>query len=273
MMPKCAHEHSSHALLRIPVRLTRCFVPGPLSGGATTVLPAGPSAHLGKVLRLRAGADLTLFDGRGGEYPAQILALARDGVHVSIGEHDPIEREAPVAVTLLQCLARGERMDWIVQKATELGVARIVPVSSEHCVVRLDESSAQRRQPHWQAVAISACEQCGRNRPPDIQAPVTLERACAQWASSGAVAQPRLVLDPAGQRSLASALTAPSVAAPPSLTLLVGPEGGLSARELALAQHHGFLACRLGPRILRAETAPLAALATVQALLGDLGDR
>ena len=136
MMPKCAHEHSSHALLRIPVRLTRCFVPGPLSGGATTVLPAGPSAHLGKVLRLRAGADLTLFDGRGGEYPAQILALARDGVHVSIGEHDPIEREAPVAVTLLQCLARGERMDWIVQKATELGVARIVPVSSEHRVER-----------------------------------------------------------------------------------------------------------------------------------------
>jgi 16S rRNA (uracil1498-N3)-methyltransferase len=255
-------------------RLTRCFIAGTLASGSERILPAGPSAHVAKVLRLRAGAALTLFNGEGGEFEAHIVALERDGVRVRIGPHLALEREAPVAVTLMQSLARGERMDWVVQKATELGVAGIVPVASEHSVVRLDESGAQRRQQHWQAVAISACEQCGRNRLPEIRPALPFEQACAESArkhSQGVY--PRLLLVPGAAQSLAFALQ--GLAEPPvaALSLLIGPEGGFSAQELVIAQHHGFIACRLGARVLRAETAPLAALATVQALLGDFGER
>jgi 16S rRNA (uracil1498-N3)-methyltransferase len=252
------------------MRLTRCFVPTALQSETTLWLPAGAAAHVAKVLRLRAGAALTLFDGRGGQYEAQILALGRHGVQVRVGAHEPIERESPLAVTLLQCLVRTERMDWIVQKATELGVAAIVPVASEHSVVRLDESSAQRRLAHWQAVAVSACEQCGRNRVPTVRAAVAFEAACAQAKGNGA----QLMLAPEAPRSLADAVHPLAAAAPVSaLSLLIGPEGGFSEAERAIARDCGFIGCRLGPRILRAETAPLAALATLQALLGDLSQR
>jgi 16S rRNA (uracil1498-N3)-methyltransferase len=248
------------------MRLTRCFADAPLASGTIVRLPAGPSAHVSKVLRLRAGALLTVFDGRGGEFEAQILAIERGGVQVRVGAHDTIEREAPLAVTLLQCLARAERMDWIVQKATELGVSAIVPVASVHSVVRVDASGAQRRASHWQAVAISACEQCGRNRVPVLQPAVPFERACAD--ASGAAG--RLVLDPQAAQTLTSAARALSATAlKPALSLLIGPEGGFSAPERATAMHYGFLPCTLGPRILRAETAPLAALAAIQAVLGD----
>jgi 16S rRNA (uracil1498-N3)-methyltransferase len=247
------------------MRLMRCFVAMPLASDSTVTLSVGASAHVAKVLRLRVGAALTLFDGRSGEFEGQILALERDGVRVRVGAHHAIERESPVAVTLLQCLARGERMDWIVQKATELGAAAIVPVLSEHSVVRLDEPGAQRRQQHLQSVAISACEQCGRNRVPAIKSPLTFERACAEAHDAGA----RLLLEPEGAQSLASVVNA--LTASTSVSVLIGPEGGLSAPELSMAQHHGFIGCNLGPRILRAETAPLAALATIQALLGDFG--
>jgi 16S rRNA (uracil1498-N3)-methyltransferase len=261
-------------------RLTRCFVAGMLTSGSERMLPAGPSAHVARVLRLRAGAAMTLFNGEGGEFEAHILAVEPDGVRVQVGAHRALEREAPVAVTLMQCLARGERMDWVMQKATELGVAAIVPVASEHSVVRLDESAAQRRQQHWQAVAISACEQCGRNRLPEIKSALPFEPACA--GDQREHPQPdyrRLLLAPGADRSLAAALNAPgtkALAGPApiaALSVLIGPEGGLSAQELASAQHHGFVACALGPRILRAETAPLAVLATIQALLGDFGER
>jgi 16S rRNA (uracil1498-N3)-methyltransferase len=240
------------------------------------MLPSGASAHVAKVLRLRAGAELTLFDGRGGEYQATMLALERRGaVRVRIGTHRALEREAPVAITLLQCLVRGERMDLIVQKATELGVAAIVPVDSRHGLVRLEPAAAARRQQHWLAVAIGACEQCGRNRLPELQAVQSFERACEQIEATGAPATgTRLLLDPTGTQSFAQALQV-HAAAPriPQLTLLLGPEGGLSDDERSQAQQHGFAICQLGPRILRAETAPLAALATVQALLGDFGAR
>jgi 16S rRNA (uracil1498-N3)-methyltransferase len=252
------------------MRLTRCFVDAPLASQTVLRLPAGPSAHISKVLRLRAGAMLSVFDGRGGEFEAQILAIERDGVQVRVGAHDPIEREAPLAVTLLQCLARAERMDWIVQKATELGVTAIVPVASAHSVVRLDESGAQRRASHWQAVAISACEQCGRNRVPALQSAMSFERACAE-ASGGSA---RLMLDPQAAQTLTSAVRALSAAAlNPALSLLIGPEGGFSAPERATAMHYGFIPCTLGPRILRAETAPLVALAAIQAVLGDFAWR
>jgi 16S rRNA (uracil1498-N3)-methyltransferase len=199
-----------------------------------------------------------------------VLALERHGVQVRVGLHRAIERESPIPVTLLQCLVRAERMDWIVQKATELGVAVIVPLASQHSVVRLDDSSAERRVSHWQAVALSACEQCGRNRVPSVHAAVAFERACADARDSPA----RLMLAPQAQQSLASAAYALAAAEPiTGLSLLVGPEGGFSEQERAIAQEHGFVGCHLGARVLRAETAALAALATIQALLVDLSDR
>jgi 16S rRNA (uracil1498-N3)-methyltransferase len=249
------------------MRLTRLYVPGPLASHTTLRLPAGPSAHIAKVLRLRAGAAVTLFDGRGGEFEARIVALERHGVEVQLGLHQAIERESPLSVLLLQCLARNERMDWVVQKATELGVAAILPVASEHSVVRLDESSATRRSAHWQAVAVSACEQCGRNRVPQVRTSVDFHSACAEAPGQGV----RWLLAPEAERSLSRTVSELAASAErATVRLLIGPEGGLSAAEQALAQQHGFLPCRLGPRILRAETAPLAALATIQALLGDL---
>lgn len=250
------------------MRLTRCFVDAPLSTGATLMLPAAASAHVARVLRLRAGATLVLFDGRGGEFEATIHAVERDRVSVQVGAHAAIERESPLNLTLLQCLARGERMDYIVQKATELGVAQIVPVHSEHGVVRLEHAAAERRRAHWLSVAIGACEQSGRNRVPAILPVQTLGEACA----APPVAARRLLLDPAAARSLVAVLAQPGTALTgAAFALLVGPEGGLSAAESSLAQRAGWSACRLGPRVLRTETAPLAALAALQALAGDFG--
>jgi 16S rRNA (uracil1498-N3)-methyltransferase len=252
------------------VRLTRCFIATPLASGVVVTLPPAAATHLTRVLRLGSGAALTLFDGRGGEYDALLLEVGRRGVQARVGEHRAVEREAPVRLTLLQCLARAERMDWIVQKATELGVSSIVPVSSRHSVVQLDATARVRRLQHWQAVAISACEQCGRNRPPQLQALQELPAAC----DAVDPASLRLLLDPEAALSLPAALAAAVSAAAPastalSLTLLVGPEGGFAEPELRAALQCGFCPCSLGPRILRAETAPIAALAAIQALAGD----
>jgi 16S rRNA (uracil1498-N3)-methyltransferase len=243
------------------MRLTRCYVPPPLSAGDTRLLPEDVSTHVARVLRARAGELLTLFDGRGGEYDARIVAIERRGVRVQIDTHRTIERESALAVTLLQALARGERMDFIVQKATELGVAAIVVLPAERSRVRLDAQRLAQRCEHWRAVAVSACEQCGRNRVPSIQAAADLASACAQ--SDAASLRLLLALD-AG-RALTSLVQRAS-----SVSLLIGPEGGFSDAELALAAQHGFESCRLGPRVLRAETAPLAALAAIQAVAGDL---
>jgi 16S rRNA (uracil1498-N3)-methyltransferase len=242
------------------MRLTRCYVPEPLSAGDTRRLPQDVSTHVARVLRARAGQLLTLFDGRGGEYDATILDIDRDGVRVRIDAHRPIERESPLRVTLLQALARGERMDLIVQKATELGVAAILAWSAERSVVRLDDAGLARRCEHWRAIAISACEQCGRNQVPPIDAVADLASACAR--ADGASL--RLLLAPEATRSLIS-----MAGRSPGVSLVVGPEGGFSDAELALAAQQGFQSCRLGPRVLRAETAPLAALAALQAVAGD----
>jgi 16S rRNA (uracil1498-N3)-methyltransferase len=247
------------------MRLTRCFVPETLAGQSQLMLPEGPSTHIARVLRLRAGAALTLFDGRGGEFEAAILAVEKRGVRVQLGAHHAIEREASVAVTLLQCVIRAERMDFIVQKATELGVAAIVPVQSRHGVVRLDDAAMQRRQRHWQAVAIGACEQCGRNRIPELHAPLSFEIACSNAATG---AHSRVLLDPAGSLNLAQALRSPALAALTGVSVMIGPEGGFGEDEIALARDQGFEICSLGPRVLRAETAPIAALAVIEAVLG-----
>ncbi|HEY4974851.1 MAG TPA: 16S rRNA (uracil(1498)-N(3))-methyltransferase, partial [Steroidobacteraceae bacterium] len=182
------------------MRLTRCFVPPPLTVGDTRLLPADVSAHVARVLRARSGESLTLFDGRGGEYDATIVEIERRCVRVRIELQRAIERESLLRVVLLQALARGERMDLIVQKATELGVAAIVPWGGERSVVRLDGAALVRRCEHWRAVAISACEQCGRNRVPDIAAVSDLAAACAQADAASL----RVLLAPQAERTLIS---------------------------------------------------------------------
>ncbi|MBS0388292.1 MAG: 16S rRNA (uracil(1498)-N(3))-methyltransferase [Proteobacteria bacterium] len=243
------------------MRTTRIYVELELHTGAEVLLPTAASTHLLRVLRLKPGAALTLFNGQGGEYAAELASADRSGARVRVGAASGVERESPLHITLLQGVARGERMDFIVQKATELGVQRIAPLSCEFSVVRLDAAALRRRVEHWRGVAIAACEQCGRNRLPRVESVTPLEEACG----SGAADALKLVLVPQAPATLKTLSTEPR-----PVVLLIGPEGGLSGREQLLAQRHGFQACRLGPRILRTETAPLAALAALQALAGDL---
>jgi 16S rRNA (uracil1498-N3)-methyltransferase len=206
-----------------------------------------------------------LFDGRGGEYTAQLVSTGRDGARAHVESHSALERESPLAVTLLQALARGERMDFIVQKATELGVTRVLAFASERSVLRLGSDTVARRLEHWRAIAVSACEQCGRNRIPSVAVAPDVAAACGQ-----SQAPLRVLLDAGASRSLPAVLT--GAASVRELALLIGPEGGLTPQERQVAQRSGFVDCRLGSRVLRAETAPLAALAVAQALAGDLRD-
>jgi 16S rRNA (uracil1498-N3)-methyltransferase len=246
------------------MRLTRIYVPAPIAVGEDVTLPTQAAEHLTRVLRLEQGAPLTLFNGAGGEYSATLGA--RDGksgrITARVLGQDPVERESPLSITLLQGVARGERMDLIVQKATELGVARIMPVLAERSVVRVDAKQRARKQEHWQAIAISACEQCGRNRVPTLTEPISLGDAIAQLPPEAA----RVLLMADGVTSLTAFATQ---SADRPLALLIGPEGGLADHERQFALANGFTGCRLGPRILRTETAGLAALAGLQAIAGD----
>jgi 16S rRNA (uracil1498-N3)-methyltransferase len=250
------------------MRLTRIFVDAALSSGAALLLPPAQAQHLTRVLRLQVGAALRVFNGHGGEHDASIESIRRNDATILIGAHHPIERESPLQVTLLQGIARGEKMDLILQKATELGVAAVVPVSTVRSTVRLDDTTAQRKQAHWRGVLIGACEQSGRNRIPAIAAVCGLAAAVANNQS-----QLKLLLEPeitAGtlKTLLATAFgdTKPNL----SICLLVGPEGGLDPHEVLTAKQAGFHPCRLGPRVLRTETAALTALAALQSLAGDL---
>jgi len=251
------------------MRLTRVFVDAPLADGALLSLPPGPAQHLARVLRLAAGDALVLFNGRGGEHTARIEAVRRDTVTVRIGALDALERESPLMTILLQGIARGDKMDHIVQKATELGVSRVIPVLTARGSVRLDAASARRKQDHWQAVAIAACEQSGRNRVPEVVQPATLAVAL-----TGMAAALRLVMAPDDDAASLPVLLASAAGARAarSIALLVGPEGGLDAAEVSAAQLAGFRPCRLGPRVLRTETTALAALAALQFAAGDLAD-
>lgn len=248
------------------MRLTRVHVEGPLAAGAKTLIEGDAAAHVTRVLRLRAGDALTLFDGRGGEYAARIAGPTRGGIFVEVGEHRPIERESPLDLTLLQAIARGERMDLVVQKTTELGVTRIVPVLSERTVVRLDASQAARKLAHWRAIAVAACEQCGRNRLPEILEPRSFAEALVPHAKQQAADALTIVLDPAAEATLAERTRGGT-----KIVLLVGPEGGFTDGELELAARAGFAACRMGARVLRAETAAIACVAAIETMAGDLG--
>jgi len=244
------------------MRLTRLHVPGPLPDAGEIDLPATAAAHVGRVLRLRRGDPLVLFDGSGSDLRAEVVSLGGGRVRVQILERVAGLPESPLAVTLVQAVSRGERMDWTIQKATELGVSRIVPVVSTRSVVRLDDRQAEQRLRHWHAVVTSACEQCGRSVLPVVEAPRSLARYLA--ALQGDVA--RLLLDPRGPDSLAARTVGLR-----AVELLIGPEGGLDVAETDAARAAGYAAVRLGPRVLRTETAGIAALALLQATLGDLG--
>ena len=241
------------------MRVSRIHVPVPLAAGSEIVLPRQAGEHLTRVLRLEAGAPFTIFDGRGGEFAAQVSAVGRE-VRARVLRHDAIERESPLHITLLQGVARGERMDLILQKATELGVARIVPVLTERTVVKIEAKQRERKLEHWRAVVVSACEQCGRNRVPEVAAPMALVDALPALPACGV----RCLLAADGDESLAHAAKGSA-----SLALLIGPEGGLADAERQFARTHGFGSYRIGPRILRTETAGLAAIATLQATAGD----
>lgn len=233
-----------------------------LAKGLHAILPVGAARHAVKVLRMKTGDEVMLFDGTGGEYACRIAAVERERVTVDVLEWRDVECEAPFSVTLVQALQAGEKMDLTVQKAVELGVARIVPVISRRSVVRLEGDRALRRVEHWRAIAASACEQCGRNRVPEVLALETLERWLTRSESKGV----RLLLDPASELTLHS-LAAPEVQE--RVELLIGPEGGLTPEEAEKAIQSGFVGVRLGPRILRTETAGLAALSAIQCLWGD----
>jgi 16S rRNA (uracil1498-N3)-methyltransferase len=242
------------------VRLTRVYVAEPLSAGGNYVIGGSAANHISRVLRLREGDALTLFDGRGGEYGARLTGFRKDAVQVEVREHRAVERESALDLTLAQGVSRGERMDWVVQKATELGVRRIVPVLTERSVVRLDERQSERKLQHWRGIAIAACEQCGRNRVPEVAAPSDFFEAIR--ASDAQMT--RLLLSPS------ASLRARDLPRPTAITLLIGPEGGLADNEEEAAIRAGFKPVQLGPRILRTETAAIAALAALQHDFGDL---
>jgi 16S rRNA (uracil1498-N3)-methyltransferase len=244
------------------VRLTRVYIPEPLTRGSRHTIKGDAANHIARVLRLAAGDPLTLFDGQGGEYAARIDALRKGAVVVAVVEFSAYERESPLSLTLAQGVSRGERMDWVVQKATELGVHRIVPLLTERSVVRLDAKQAERKLEHWRGIAVAACEQSGRNRLPDIAPPLGLPDFLRGREKEGAT---RLLLSPTGALRIGElqALDGGVIA-------LVGPEGGLAESEQHAALDTGFIAVRLGPRILRTETAAIAALTLLQQRFGDL---
>jgi len=244
--------------------LPRIFHSAPLADGTKIVLTGGAATHLGKVLRLRENDAVILFNGKGLDHSARIISVTRQEVVVLVAASTDPGTESPINVSLLQGICRNPRMDLLIQKSTELGVQSIRPIITERSVIRLTDERAGRRRIHWQQVAISACEQCGRARVPDISQPELLSTICEQLPKTATL----LVLDPAGEDIPESAIRSAH-----SITLLVGPEGGLTDTERETASNAGFARIRLGPRILRTETAPLAALSILQYLSGDFSHR
>lgn len=242
------------------MRLTRVFVEEPLATGSTLSIGGSAANHIMRVLRAREGDELTLFDGRGGEYGARVAGFRKDSVQVEVKEHRDVERESALDLTLAQGISRGERMDWVMQKATELGVTRIIPVVTERTMVKLDERQAERKIEHWRAIVISACEQCGRNRVPEVALPMPYIEAVRSIDAEVT----RVLLSPSGT------LRARDLGHSTRIAMLIGPEGGLSDNEQEAALAAGFQPLRMGPRILRTETAAIAALAALQHNFGDI---
>jgi len=243
------------------MRLTRVHVETALVPGTEIDLPGPAAAHLSRVLRLQEGDGFVLFNGDGRDYPARVASLGKRLLRAQVGQPVAAAQESPLRIVLLQAIARGEKMDLILQKATELGVTEVRPVSSQRSEVKLDAERAAKRVAHWRNVVIAACEQSGRARIPEVLDPVTLAGG-VQCLSDGGV---RLILDPNGSLSFAR-LELPGDRL---VTLAVGPEGGWSPLDRQQLLAAGFLGVRMGPRILRTETAALAAIAALQSRFGD----
>jgi 16S rRNA (uracil1498-N3)-methyltransferase len=234
--------------------MPRFYCPAPLATGQSLELPAGAARHV-QVLRLQPGASITLFNGEGGEFEAVVEHMGRSEVRVQVASHLPLEREAPREVHLAVGMPANERMDWLVEKATELGAAGIQPLVAERSVLKLNSERAQKKRAHWQGIAIAACEQCGRNRVPAIHEVMDM----ARWLAMPQGQEARLVLSlSSGARPLMEA-----AAGDAPLLVLSGPEGGLTAHEEQAALSQGFRPVSLGARVLRSETAPLAVLAAL----------
>jgi len=244
------------------MRVTRVHVSSPLLVGSDIALPESAAAHLTRVLRLVADDAFTLFNGDGHDYRARIVAIGKREVRVAIDGRAAVDHESPLRLVLLQGIARGEKMDLILQKATELGVSELRPLSSQRSEVKLDEARAEKRLAHWRSVVAAACEQCGRAVVPQVGAPTSLAAVLAALPAGGL----RLTLDPDGDLSLPKL----SLAVTQGVLLAVGPEGGWSPLDREQLQAAGFQGLRLVPRILRTETAGLAAIAALQARFGDL---
>ncbi|MBR8657211.1 16S rRNA (uracil(1498)-N(3))-methyltransferase [Achromobacter sp. Marseille-Q0513] len=241
----------------------RFFCDVPLAPGARIALPEALAHHALRVLRLRPGEAIVLFDGKGGEYPAVLETEGKTG-YAQLGPFNPREAEPAGRITLVQGLPSGDKMDWVIEKAVELGAVRVVPVAAQRSVLQLTGPRLEKRVAHWQRIAQSASEQCGRNRLMNVDAPQTL----AQWLEQPAEGL-RLLCHPDADDDLAGALAAlRNQDGTPALTLLVGPEGGWSDKELDQARAAGVRAVRFGPRVLRTETAGLALIAAAAALLG-----
>ncbi len=230
-----------------------------LAAGQEILLPDDVTHHLVRVLRSEAGKRFWLFNGEGGAYEAELIEVGKKTAKAQLLDFVPDDHSSPLATHLGQVMSKGDRMDYAIQKATEMGVTEITPLSSERCELRLrGEERADKKLEHWRRIAISACEQCGRNRLPVIHDPVSV----SEWQQQ-IKADLRLVMAPAANSGLPGST-------PASIALLIGPEGGLSEGEISAACSTGFLPWQLGPRVLRTETAPVAALAILQSLFGDL---
>ena len=244
------------------MRVTRCHIEHPLALGQTLSLPEEAANHLVRVMRLREGDGCVLFNGDGHDYRATLVLVGKRDAQVRIEATERVDNESPLPITLLQGIARGEKMDLILQKATELGVSAIVPVNAERTEVKLDAARAEKRLAHWTSVVVSACGQSGRARVPTVAAPASLLEAARQMPAAAL----KLTLDPLGEHRLSTLPPAPG-----GVVIAIGPEGGWSPRDRQALLDAGFQGLQLGPRILRTETAGLAAIAAVQARLGDLG--
>ncbi|WP_442807350.1 16S rRNA (uracil(1498)-N(3))-methyltransferase [Trinickia soli] len=244
--------------------MPRFFVDSTLAAGDILTLPDEVARHV-QVLRLQAGDALTLFNGQGGQHAARLVEVGRRNALVEIGAHEGVEAEPPYCVTLAQGIAGGDKMDWLIEKAVELGVTQIAPLVTARGVVRLSAERAARRHAHWQGIVRAACEQCGRNRLPEVEPAHDLSRWFDASPAAGNPNALRLMLSPRASLSFDALPGTPPSA---GIVLLIGPEGGLSPEEEAAAAAHGFIGLSLGPRVLRTETAGIAVLAALAARWG-----
>jgi 16S rRNA (uracil1498-N3)-methyltransferase len=244
------------------MRIPRIYTESLLKEGTTTELDDNAAQHVGRVLRMQPGQELVLFNGDGQDYPGTITAAGKKQIEVQIGSPIPNATESPLKIVLGQTLSKGDRMDYAIQKAVEMGVTQIVPLTTERCDVKLKYDREEKRLSRWQAIAVNAAEQCGRAVAPDVLPVMTIEK----WLEHARTCDLRLVLHHRTKQSLTSLVK------PGSVAIMIGPEGGLTNHEITRAANEGFLPTALGPRVLRTETAPVAAIALCQWLWGDMND-